>query len=291
MPIIKFSMLISGSSSQELARKIAAELNEELIQAETKKFPDGELSVRIEQDITEPAVVIQSLNHPQNDNLVELLFILDLLALKGVKKIACVIPYYAYARQDKVFKKGELDSARTIAKILKDSNVSYAVTCDLHFQRTEGEFDLYGIPAYNVAAGDLLVDKAKQEFGDVTVITPDAGSAEQAKAVGGVSLSKERLTSFEVELSGEVDATGKNILLLDDMVTTGGTMIKALKLMKEKGAAKTIAAFTHAAFVGDASDRLKASADLVIAADTIPSEFAKVTVSEKIAEAIKKWKT
>ena len=290
MTIINFSMILSGSSSPELAKKIASNLGEEHIQAETKRFPDGELYVRIEQDITEPAIIVQGMNNPQNDNLVELLFILDILANKGVKKIACVIPYYAYARQDKAFKQGELDSARTIAKLLKDFNVSYAITCDLHFQRKEGPFDLYGIPAHNITASDLLVEKAKKEFGEVTVITPDLGSEEQAKAVGGTSLSKKRLTSFEVEISGDIDAKGKNIVLLDDMVTTGGTMIKALDMMKQKGAARTIAAFTHAAVTRDASDRLKASADSIITTDTIPSEFVTVTVSGKIAEAIKKWK-
>jgi len=284
-------MIVSGPASAELARKIAKALGQEAIEAEYKKFPDGETYVRLEKGITEPVIVVQGLQDPQNDHLIELLFILDLLNQKGVKKIACVIPYYAYARQDKAFKPGELDSARTIAKLLKASNVSYVITCDLHFQRKEGKFDLFGIPAYNVAASDLLVAKAREEYGEVTVITPDLGSAEQAKAVGGKTLSKKRITSFEVDISGEMEAKGKKVVILDDMVTTGGTMIKALDLAKQKGASRAIAAFTHAAFAGEAKERLKAAADSIIATDTIPSEYSKVTVSGKLAEAIKKWKS
>lgn len=285
-------MIVAGSASGELAGRIGAALGEKLAAVEYKKFPDGEIYVRLlEKRIEGPAIVVQSLNYPQNDNLVELLFLLDLLRQRGVKKVACVIPYYAYARQDKAFLEGELRSAETVAKLLGFFGVDFVVTCDLHFNRKEGPFSLFGVPAHNITASKLLVEHAKKALGnDLVVVTPDFGSAEQAKAVGGTSLKKKRITSYEVEVEGEADVSGKNVLVLDDIITTGGTVLKAISLLKQRGARNVAVACTHAACVGDALERIRKTADLVIAADTIPSGVSQVSVAEKIAGVLEGWK-
>lgn len=285
-------MIVAGSASRALAERIASALGEKVAAVERKKFPDGEIYVRLlEKKIEEPAIVVQSLHYPQNDNLVELLFILDLLRQKGVKKVACVIPYYAYARQDKAFLEGELKSAETLAKLLKFFGVRFVVTCDLHFNRKEGKFSLFGIPAHNITASALLAAQAKKMLGgDLVVVTPDFGSAEQARAVGGTALKKKRITSYEVEVEGDADVSGKNVLVLDDIITTGGTVTKAIRLLRERGAKKIAVACTHAACVGDALERIRKTADLVIATDTIPSGVSQVSVAEKIAGVLEKWK-
>lgn len=284
-------MIVAGSASRQLAERIGAALGEKVAAFEKKNFPDGEIYVRLlEKKVEGPAIVVQSLHHPQNDNLVELLFMLDLLRQKGVKKVACVIPYYAYARQDKAFLEGELKSAETVAKLLGCFGVGFIVTCDLHFNRKEGPFELAGIPAHNITASGLLADYAKKELGTgLVVVTPDFGSAEQANAVGGTSLRKKRITSYEVEMEGDADVSGKAVLILDDIITTGGTVLKAMGLLKQKGAKKMAVACTHAACVGDAVERIRRDADLFFASDTIPSGISKVSVAEKFAGVLKKW--
>jgi len=285
-------MIVAGSASRALAERIASVLGEKVAAFERKKFPDGEIYVRLlEKKMEEPVIVVQSLHYPQNDNLVELLFILDLLKQKGVKKMACVIPYYAYARQDKTFLEGELKSAETLATLLKFFGVRFVVTCDLHFNRKEGEFGLFGLPAYNITASALLVAQAKKMLGEgLVVVTPDFGSEEQAKAVGGTSLRKKRINSHEVEVWGNASVSGKNVLVLDDIITTGGTIMKAIGLLREGGAKKIAVACTHAACVGGALERIRNAADLVIATDTIPSEVSQVSVAERIAGVLKEWK-
>ena len=172
-------MIIAGSASKDLAEKISVLLKEQLVRPETKKFPDGEIYIRLREKIEEPVIVVQGLHCPQNDHLVELLFILKALKQKGIKKIACVIPYYAYARQDKIFAEGEIASSEVIAELLRDFSAKFVVTCDLHFNRKEGGFSLHGIDAYNVTASDLLVDYIKKEIGDVIIF--NSGSSKRTK--------------------------------------------------------------------------------------------------------------
>ncbi len=124
----------------------------------------------------------------------------------------------------------------------------------------------------------------------MVIVTPDFGSEEQAKAVGGTSLKKKRITSYEVEIEGNADVSGKNVLVLDDIITTGGTVMKAIGLLRRGGAKKIAVACTHAACVGDALERIRKTADLVIATDTIPSGVSQVSVAKNIAGVLKEWK-
>jgi len=283
-------MIIGGSGSAELAKKVAQELGEKLAKTEYKKFPDGEVYIRLREPVKGEVIIVQGTHHPQYENLAELLFWADLARSEGAEKVTAVVPYLAHARQDKRFEEGELVSSDTIIKLLKAVGVGAVLTVDLHFYRKEGKFDLRGINGYNVAAAGLLADYARKMRPGVLVVTPDAGSVEQAKAVGGKSLEKKRKSSFEVEIAGLPDVEGKDVMILDDMITTGGTMRKAVDNARKAGAKTVIAAATHAAFCAGGYEKVKEGADYLITTDSIPFETGVVSVAPKIAGALKKWK-
>jgi ribose-phosphate pyrophosphokinase len=274
-------MIIPGSASMELAKKVAQRSGKKLAEVTLKQFPDKERYVKLPTKVEE-AIIIQTLYPEPNDNLVELLLIAD--ALEGKK--TAVIPYYAYARQDKAFEEGEAVSAAIVAHLLKACGISRVITCDLHFHRKEGNFDLFGIPAYNITATDLLQEYVRKNIvRDFELITPDIGARGM---VEGQALKKERLDSYRVKISGKIDVRGRNVVIIDDIITTGGTMLKAIEKVREAGAEKIIAACTHGAFVADSLEKVKSEADYVIATDSIQTEVSKVSIAGKIAELLTK---
>ncbi|MFH1786841.1 MAG: ribose-phosphate diphosphokinase [archaeon] len=285
-------MIIGGSASLELAKKISAESGEPLAAVKHKKFPDGEVYVKLEQGkVGEDVTIVQSTHFPQYENFAELLFLAEIAKQYGAKRIRAVVPYLTNAMQDKVFEPGEILAVRPIASAMKAVGIEKILTVDCHFYRKEGPFDAFGIPAYNIGAAPLLLDHVSKKFKDLVIVTPDAGSAEQAKQVGGQNMKKKRISSFEVEIEGLPDVSGKNVLIIDDLIETGGTVRKAIDNVKKAGAAKVAVAATHAAFCCQAYDKIKPMADYVVTSDTIPHETSKVTVAKKIADTMRlgKW--
>lgn len=282
-------MIVGGTGSKELAKAIAKELGQELAKVEFKRFPDGEIYVRALEGMDKEVVVVQGMHAPQYDNLMELLLLVKMAKENGAEKVTAVVPYFAHARQDKVFEDGEIIAAEVVAGMLKGAGVDRILTVDLHFFRKEGKFDLFGIKGYNVTAADVLTGYVREKFPEAVVITPDGGSAEQAKAVGGVSLQKVRKDSYSVEMGGLPDVEGKDVLILDDMITSGGTMRKAIDLVRKAGARKIVAAATHAAFTGGGYEKVKV-ADFVVTTDCIPHKTNMVSVGPKIAGVLKSWK-
>lgn len=286
---LRLCMIVAGSASLGLAKRVADGLGEKLVTPEQKTFPDGEAYLRIEERVEGDVIIVQSTHLPYR-NLVELFLLIDLVKRLGAKRIACLVPYLVHARQDKEFDKGEALSAETIFKILKSLGVDYLVTVDLHLHREEGPFTAGGIAAYNVTASDLIVEHMTKKHGPLIVITPDQGSAAQARKVGGQALVKSRKDSETVDIVGVPPLEGKKVLLLDDMITTAGTMCKALELVRKAGAIDVMAGATHGVFCEGSLGRVLKLTDSVVCADTITTPLSKVSVAPKVVEVLKKWK-
>jgi len=276
--------VVSGPSSPSLGKKISLKTGNRLVGAEFKKFPDGELYVRILDGVKGRVAVIQSIC--SNDDLVFLLLLLD--ALEGVEKIV-VVPYFGYARQDKKFQEGEGISIRAIAKLI-ENYTDKIITVNLHSEMAKSYFkNIYEIDAMPLI-GRIYRDK------DVVMISPDFGSVERVKAAAKHAncefdyLEKKRIDANHVEISPkEMDVEGKHVVIVDDIISTGGTIIEATKILKQLGAKRVEAVCVHAVLANYALSKLYNSGiDDVIATDTIERIVSKITVADEIAEMLQK---
>ncbi len=302
--------LISGSNSGVLAEKISSLANIPIAKTSLKKFPDGENYIRIDSDLSGHDVLLLASMFPdQNSSLMEFLFLADACRDLGAKKITAIIPYFAYARQDKKFQDGEALSLKTLAGLFKAVGVSSIITVEAHFHRTPESFDFFGIPCTNISAGKVLLDKIKEKTGaELFVIGPDIESGKTVEFATGKKTVFEKVKicpeckkpainckcsgesrRYEVkELKGEADFRGKNVVILDDMIASGTTMIKAAEKVRAEGAKKVICAATHGLFLGNSLKTLQEKADYLIVTDTIETPVSKVSVAGLIAGEIKR---
>jgi len=278
--------VIAGSASIGLGEKVARVLGEDFIRPHVERFPDGELYVRIDGDVDDEVVLIQT-TYP-NEKIIELFLLQDALREMGVKKIITVIPYFGYSRQDKIFKEGEAISARAMVKHI-EMNADYFIGMDLHSENVLKWFD---IPTMHLHATKPIADWLKSKGVDM-VISPDKGGYERARLVAeamGVEfdyLEKTRLSGTEVVIKPKnLDADGKTVGIVDDIISTGGTIARASEQLREQGAKRIYAVCTHGLFIGRAMENMKKVNDFA-ATDTIESGNSKITVAEVIAEAIK----
>ncbi|MDI6826702.1 MAG: ribose-phosphate diphosphokinase [Candidatus Aenigmarchaeota archaeon] len=304
-------IILNGSKSTTLGEKIAIALGVKFEDVTTRVFPDGETYVRINTDVKgRDAVIIQTMFPNQNDSLMEFLLIADTLKDMGALKITGVVPYLAYARQDRRFQPGEALSIKTIAGLMKSVGIDRLITIDTHYQHVKpGEFDLFGIPCVNLSAGPLLLEHIKEKVDqDLMTIGPDLGSLEMVKyATGeGMILKKEKRCpicgkpateckcrikkkKYEItEIESEYDFSRKNVVILDDIIASGGTMIKAAKEVKSGGAKKVIAAATHGLFMKDSLIQLKELTDYLVVTDSISTPVSNVSVAPLIVKVLKK---
>ena len=296
-------LLISGNSNRELAERISRVLDKPLADATIKRFSDGEVWVEINENVRGREVfVIQSTCPPVNDNLMELLIILDALRRASASKVTAVIPYYGYARQDRKSAPRTPISAKLVANLLTVAGADRVVTMDLHAGQIQGFFD---IPVDNLYAAPVLLKYIRENYGnEITVVSPDAGGVERARAYAkrlGCHLAiidKRRPSPNEAEIMHVVgEIKGKLAVIVDDMVDTAGTLTKAVEALLENGATEVVAAVTHPVLSGNAVERIKNSPiKELIVTDTIPlKEEAKkvekitvLSVSELLGEAIKR---
>jgi ribose-phosphate pyrophosphokinase len=278
-------MILGGSSSKSLAQDLARVLGVEYVQAQTKRFPDGEAYVRIEREAMDKEVVLIQNSYPDS-NLVELLLLLDAARGIGVDKITCVIPYFGYARQDRRFNPGEALSAKVMLRHL-EMEMDRLITIDLHkpdvlewFARAPAK-DLRAAPA---------IGEYFEECGIDLVLGPDKGAAHRAEDVAKVigcesdHLEKTRLSGTEVKISpSHVGARGKKVLIVDDIISTGGTIVAAADELKRLGARKVFTACTHGLFTGGAVQRLEGVCDMVVSTNTLESEVSKISVAKVVA--------
>ncbi len=285
-------IIVGGSSSRDLAKELSNILECPYIQAATTRFPDGECYTRIDVESLNDDVVIVQNTYPDS-NMIEMFLLQDAVKKMGAKTITLVIPYFGYARQDRVFKPGEPESAKVMTKHL-GLMCDRVLTVDIH---KESILDYFDCPHKDLKAAPAIADYFKGRKIDL-VLSPDVGAKDRAKAVGermGVPydhLEKIRLSGSEVKIfPAQMDCKGKNVLIVDDMISTGGTIVAAKQALKEAGAESVSVACTHGIFVNNALERLTGnSLDAVLCCNTLENEVSHISVADIIADALKeKW--
>lgn len=278
-------IVISGSSSRRLSEDLARELGAEVIHASIKRFPDDECYVRIEHDSLDREAVIVQNTYPDRA-IIELFLLQDAARGLGVDKLITVIPYFGYARQDKRFNPGEAISAKVMAQHIQ-LNSSKVITVDIHTPAILQWFDR--AEAEEVSAV-TSIGKYFAGWGIDTVLAPDKGAAIRAERVASIigaewdHLVKTRISGEEVKVAPKkLDVSGKKVLIVDDIISTGGTIMAATSQLKQNGAREVIAACTHGLFVGGALEKLKKVCDEVISTNTIESEVSRISVASQIA--------
>ena len=292
--------LFSGSANPEFAKKVGDYLGMCVSDATLNKFSDGEISVQITQSVRgQDVYIIQPTCAPTNDNLMELLIMIDALKRSSAKSINAVIPYYGYARQDRKAAPRVPISAKLVADLLEKAGINRVVTIDLHAAQIQGFFN---IPADNLFGSILFVNYIKSKnLKNPIIASPDIGGVARARQYADklgydlVIVDKKREKANESQVMNIIgDVKGKDVILVDDMVDTAGTLVKAAEVLKEKGANSVMACCTHGVLSGPAYDRIeKGELDELVISDTIPAkkEIKKITVltaSAIIGEAIRR---
>ena len=284
--------IIPGISAQVLAARIAAGLDCKVASCEFKRFPDGELYTRITDDIKDEEVtIVQSIR--TDSDLICLLQLID--AVEEAHETKVVIPYLGYARQDKKFEPGEAISIRAIARSICAADVVDTIyVVNVH---NRGVLKYFDVDTKELDASPLIGDYVtKKEIAHPVIIGPDEGATELAKAVAAPYdfnydvLEKSRISSEEVEIKPkELSVEGKNVVIVDDIISTGGTISEAASMLKAQKANDVYVACIHGVFVQNAIPRmLRAGVKEIIATDTIESEFSKISIAKMVAEELKR---
>jgi ribose-phosphate pyrophosphokinase len=294
--------IFTGNANPELAHEIAQALGIELGRAMIKQFADGEIYLQIQENVRGGDVfIIQPTCTPVDRHLMELLLMIDALKRASAERITAVLPYYGYARQDRKDKPRVPISARLIAAILETAGADRVLTLDLHAAQIQGFFD---IPVDHLFATPVLIEYFKAlNIPDLTVVSPDAGGVERARAFAKrlnsplAIIDKRREEANVAEVMNVVgDVIGRNCLLVDDLIDTGGTLVKGAEALMEKGAASVSAWATHAVLSGDAVSKIEASClKEVVFTNSIPlsnearksSRIKSLSVAKLLAEAIR----
>jgi ribose-phosphate pyrophosphokinase len=278
------TVLFTGNANPLLAQEIASHLNVELGQAAVGRFSDGEVTVEIRQNVRARDVfVVQPTCAPTNENLMELFIMVDALKRASARRITAVIPYFGYARQDRRPRSTRVPiSAKVVANMLETVGVERLLTMDLHADQIQGFFD---IPVDNIYASPvLLADLKSKNYRELVVVSPDVGGVVRARALAkqlncDLAIIDKRRPAANVSevmhVIGEVE--NRNCVIMDDMIDTAGTLVKAAEVLKERGAKSVYAYCTHPVFSGPAIERLAASKiDEVVITNTIAlSDAAK----------------
>lgn len=296
--------VFTGNSHPELAEEIASIMGKPLGKATVNKFSDGEISVNLWETVRgTDCYIVQSTCDPVNDNLMELLIMIDAMKRASAGRINAVIPYYGYARQDRKAKARDPITAKLVANLITAAGADRVLTMDLHASQIQGYFD---IPLDHMLGGSLLANYFNEkDIEDLVVVSPDLGSVTRSRKFanqleGEVPLAiidKRRPKANVCEVMNLIgDVKGKNVIMLDDMIDTAGTITNAANALKEFGAKDIYACCTHAVLSGPAIERIENSAiSELIVLDTIrlpkEKEIDKIkvlTVAEMFGEAIKK---
>ncbi len=290
--------LFAGTSHPELAQQIAGCLEISLGKARIETFPDGEIGVQVLESVRGRDVfIVQSIARHPNFYLMELLILVDAMKRASARSIIAVIPYYGYARQDRRGKEREPITAKLVADLLQRAGVTRVLTMDLHTEQIQGFFD---IPVDNLYARPLIVEAlSKLKMDEFVVVTPDIGSIKLARSyaealkVDLAIVDKRRVSAKQVEMTALIgDVKDKNILLVDDMCSTGGTLKTAVRVCKQAGARDVRVAVTHGLFVGkglleDSGIEKIVMSNTVPAPETIDQKSLEiVTVAPLFAKAI-----
>lgn len=271
--------IFSGRNSKVLTQNICDVLGKPMGDAKTIVFPDGELLVKLDEDVRgRDCFVVISTCQPVNDNLVELLITIDCLKRASAKRVTVVMPYFGYGRQDRKDEGRVPITAKLVANLITGARADRVLALDLHAAQIQGFFDL---PVDHLTATPVFIEhfrKHREELGDLCLVSPDVGNMKVAERVANLLggdlaiINKRRLSGSEVETGNLIGTVkGKTVLMYDDMISTAGTIVEAAKLVKQQGAERIIAAATHPVLVGPAIQRLSGSPiDELIVTDSIP---------------------
>ncbi len=287
--------IIPGPASTELGEKIAELTSYEKIAVASRIFPDGESYVRLEGNVQgEHVAIVQTTCAPQDTRLMQLAFLASAAKRNGAKKVTAVVPYLAYARQDKIFLSGETISIEAIAAMLKAAGTDQLITINVH---SEPALKLFPFPAKTISAIPLLAKYfVKKGVKKAFALSPDKGAmyiAQQAQTVlggevGALQKQRDRYTGQTTQTAQGLDVKGKTVIIFDDIISTGGTIVGAAKILKENGAAHVYTACVHGLLIGDAEKRiLDAGVEEIVATDSVPSKNSKVTLAPLIAQELK----
>lgn len=276
--------IIAGSSSQKLAHQLGKELGLDVMKPQVERFEDEELRVQLTSEVYEEDVlIVQSTSKPANDHLMELLLLVDAAKRSGARRIITLIPYFGYSRQDRPSYAFGPISARLVATLIEASGVDHLITVDLHSQQAEGFFK---IGVQNIEIVSLFVDTLKN-IPNLMIVSPDVGGMIRARKLSGMLgvdlavINKTRESHNICEMSEIIgNVTGKNCVLIDDIVDTGRTLCKAAELLVKRGALAVEAIATHAVFSGQAIENIEKSK---IKKMTVTGSIEQVNLPNKIA--------
>ncbi|MBF0329833.1 MAG: ribose-phosphate pyrophosphokinase [Nitrospirae bacterium] len=295
--------VLTGNAHRSLAEKVSEHMGFALADTAVTTFSDGEIMVQINENVRGADVfVIQSTCNPVNKNIMELLLIIDALKRASARRITAVIPYYGYARQDRKVQPRVPISSKLVADLLTAAGTNRVLTIDLHAAQIQGFFN---IPVDHLYAAPVLLDYIKKgSFDDLVIVSPDAGGVERARAFAkrldaSLAIVDKRRevanVSKVMHVIGNVE--GKDVILLDDMIDTAGTITQAAQALKDNGAKRVYAACSHAVLSGPAIERINDSVlEEVITTDTIPlddkcsicGKLKVLSVASLLSEAIKR---
>lgn len=293
MSLLTGFTVIGGPSSEQLARKIASKLRSKYIGCDLRIFPDGESKITLREKPRGKIVVVQSAYPPVDSNLIRALALIS-QAREYSDEVYSVVPYLGYARQDREFLSGEVVTMSLVAKMFKAAGATKIIVVDIHSKRALEHFK---IRAKNVSAVEELVKYFKKlSLRDPLVVSPDSGGVERARNFAELmDVSHTALEKHRDRKTGEVmiksgtlqDVRGRDIVLVDDMISTGGSIVKAAEFLKRQKCGKIYASCTHALLIGDAQEKIrKVGVTDIISTNTIPSNTSVVDVSSVIAKAI-----
>ena len=303
-------MIIGGSASQDLAAHVAKELDEELGYVEIKKFPDGEKYLRVDGIIKDEVTIIQSTGFPQDENLMELIFLISTVKELGAKKVRVVVPYMGYARQEKRFKDGEAISAKIVCQLIESAGADEFITFNIH---EECVLNFFNIKARNISAMPAIAEYLNKKYFKKTdekplIIAPDKGAygfAQEISEIIGCDctyLTKVRLGPDKVETkivdvrcdsesenTVNVDSVkGMHAVIIDDIIATGGTIVNAINILKQYGASKVDVCCVHPILTNNGAVRIYAAgAEKIIGTNSLSSDTSRVSIAKSIAEVLR----
>ncbi len=294
--------LFAGNANRSLAEEIAQYLRVPLSDAEVSRFSDGEVFVKVNENVRGADVfVVQPTCPPVNDTLMELLVMIDAFKRASVRRITAVLPYYGYARQDRKSQSRVPITARLVADLLEAAGVDRVLALDLHAGQIQGFFN---IPVDHLFAAPVIIDYlGKKDLKDPVIVSPDAGGVERARAIAkrlhaGLAIIDKRREGPNVAVVMYLigDVAGKEAVVIDDMIDTAGTLIQAVEALKREGASRILACGVHPVLSGPAIERIKTSPleevivtnSIPVSSDKLAARVTVLSVAPLLGEAIRR---
>ncbi|MGZ8890412.1 MAG: ribose-phosphate diphosphokinase [Nitrososphaeraceae archaeon] len=289
------SVVIAGPASIDLARSISRNLNVKIIEPELKIFSDGESKLRIPSVNNKHCIIVQSLYPPPDRHIIQLLMVIHKCKKDNASKITVIIPYMAYARQDKAFLEGEIISIAVIAQVIENFGVDEVITVDIH---NELSLSYFSINIKNVTAIPILVDYIKNNItiGNSFIVSPDAGGIKRAEKVSQLlslpilclKKKRDKNTGFvSIDENIGMDVEGMDAILIDDMISTGGSIVKACEVLKKQKMRNITVVCTHGILLDNAFEKIMNSGvKEIISTNSIPSVCSKVDLSKILSNIL-----